>query len=171
MKVTHSPPLWLKGAAHTNFPSLVQLFRSFLLSSCCLPQLKTLRNKLLLCFHPHVAMIQHEPGSNSSSFQSKSPHLVHSRKPKSVSPIVKRSCIPVVSVICATVCEVGVSLERIQKEAFLLAGGHTQRGALLRFLQTAACVGATPPALPGRMLIQLLPVFRGPPVPLCWFPV
>lgn len=49
------------------------------------PQLETLRNKLLLCSFPDVAMIQYESGSHTSFFHSKSAYLVHTQIPKSVS--------------------------------------------------------------------------------------
>lgn len=63
----------------------------------------------------------------------------------------------------------GICLERIHKEASLVAGGHTERDIVEGFTDAGLCL--TTPSLPGRMLIQLLPVFGDPPFLLSWFPV
>lgn len=120
-------------------------------------------------FSSDVARIQYESGSNISFFHSKSPYLVHTQISKSVSKFHKAAAVGSrwsrLLLVLLPLCVWLVSAWKESRKKLPDWLVETQRGALLRFLQTPSCVGATRPSLPGRMLIQLLPVFGGPPVP------
>lgn len=71
----------------------------------------------------------------------------------------------------ATVCACAhvAANQSNQKEASLFARG-THTGGIVVSTNVCLC-RITLPSLPGRMLMQLLPVFRGPSVSLNWFPL
>ena len=116
------------------------------------------------CLSPLVAMIQDESGSNSSSFHSKSPNSNTKGSTVTDPPVVSviiSAAATVCVCVCVCVCVVGISLERIQREASLLAGGLTE-GGIVEGSTNAACVAATPPLSAKQDVDPAASCFQGP---------
>ena len=73
--------------------------------------------------------------------------------------------------MCVCVCSVGIHLERFQKEASLLAGGHTEGDIVEGFTNASLCQGRPLPLCQAGCWSSCFLFFGDPPVPPRWFPV